>query len=93
MFFQLFSFFSVPGEQIWKGVTSVSNAGKKRGRGRGVAKGLTKNLNQGQFIGKGRKNVILPGLNSTVFSGGNIIQPHRGEDNPNWYEINSYLPA
>ena len=52
----------MPAEDIWKGVTSVSNAGKKRGRGKGV-KGRAQNLNRGQIIGVGKllqkKSVIL----------------------------------
>jgi small subunit ribosomal protein S5 len=34
-------------------VTSVSNAGRKRGRGKGVGKKMAKNLNKGQVIGIG----------------------------------------
>lgn len=83
---------SVPGDLIWKGVTSVSNAGKKRGRGRQAGKGLTKDLNRGQFIGDGRKRVILPGLNAPVFSGSQIVHPERGEDNPNWYAVHATTP-
>nr|CAD7589181.1 unnamed protein product [Timema genevievae] len=46
------SFFNkLPAEEIWKGVTSVSNAGKKRGRGKGMGKKTAKNLNKGQIIG------------------------------------------
>ena len=43
----------MPAEDIWKGVTSVSNAGKKRGRGKGV-KGRAQKLNRGQIIGVGK---------------------------------------
>lgn len=41
-------------EHIWKSVTSVSNAGKKRGRGKGAGKRRAKNLNRGQVIGVGK---------------------------------------
>jgi small subunit ribosomal protein S5 len=41
-------------EHIWKSVTSVSNAGKKRGRGKGAGKKRAKNLNRGQVIGVGK---------------------------------------
>lgn len=75
----------MPGEHIWKSVSSVSNAGRKRGRARQAGKGLTKDLNWGQHIGEGRRRVIMPGLNASVFSGSRIVQPQRGEDNPNWY--------
>ena len=50
--------FSVPAEDIWKGVTSVSNPGKKRGRGKGV-KGRKQNLNRGQIIGIGECNCVF----------------------------------
>lgn len=75
----------MPGAAIWKGVTSVSNAGRKRGRARRAGKGLTKDLNRGQTIGLGRKRLDMPGLNTGVFVGSKIVQPDRGEDNPNWY--------
>lgn len=44
---------SVTAQQLWKGVTSVSNAGRKRGRGKGVGKKSAKDLNKGQIIGIG----------------------------------------
>lgn len=50
----LFDLYAVPAEDLWKGVTSVSNAGKKRGRGKGVGKKTAKNLNRGQVIGVGK---------------------------------------
>lgn len=43
----------VPAEALWKGITSVSNAGKKRGRGKRVSKKNIKDLNRGQVIGVG----------------------------------------
>lgn len=42
---------TVTADQLWSGVTSVSNAGKKRGRGRSVKKRL--DLNRGQRLGVG----------------------------------------
>lgn len=45
--------FLVPANALWKGITSVSNAGKKRGRGRTVSKRNIKDLNRGQMIGVG----------------------------------------
>lgn len=45
---------SVPANHLWKGVTSVSNAGKKRGRGKNVSKSKIKDLNRGQVIGVGK---------------------------------------
>lgn len=44
----------VPADHLWKGVTTVSNAGKKRGRGRTVSKKNIKDLNRGQIIGVGK---------------------------------------
>lgn len=49
--------FEVPADKLWKGVTSVSNAGKKRGRGKAVGKKTAKNLNKGQVIGVGKFSV------------------------------------
>lgn len=46
-------------EHIWKSVTSVSNAGKKRGRGKGVGKKRAKNLNRGQIIGVGKYLITI----------------------------------
>lgn len=46
-------------EHIWKSVTSVSNAGKKRGRGKGAGKRRAKNLNRGQVIGVGKYLITL----------------------------------
>lgn len=48
-------FISVTAEDLWRGVTSVSNPGKKRGRGRSLKKKV--NLNVGQKLGKGKCNV------------------------------------
>lgn len=46
-------------QHIWKSVTSVSNAGKKRGRGKGVGKKRAKNLNRGQIIGVGKYLITI----------------------------------
>lgn len=74
----------VSGAELWKGCTSVSNAGKKRGRGKLAGKGLTKDLNQGQIIGQGRRRLVLPGLNSPVKRGNEIVRSERGADDPSW---------
>lgn len=55
-------YISVPGsaEQIWKGVSSVSKAGQKRGRGKIRGKKVIKDLNRGQIIGIGKcKNTLV----------------------------------
>lgn len=62
----------------------MSNAGKKRGRGKLAGKGLTKDLNQGQIIGQGKTRLVLPGLNTPVRRGFEIIKPERGADDPGW---------
>lgn len=53
-------FISVSAEELWKGVVGVSNAGKKKGRGKRVGRKKVTDLNKGQFIGEGKKeNVFL----------------------------------
>lgn len=52
----------------------MSNAGKKRGRGKGTGKKVAKDLNRGQIIGVGKKNVLWPGLNSPIIRGKEIMQ-------------------
>lgn len=59
----------MPAEALWKGVTSVSKAGKQRGRGKGAGKRIAKDLNKGQVIGVGRINMVWPGLNAPVIKG------------------------
>lgn len=72
------SFFNkVPAEQLWKGVTSVSNAGKKRGRGKGVGKKMAKNLNRGQVIGLGSENIQWPGLSAPILRGKELVQQQK----------------
>lgn len=83
IYFVFFSFL-VSGADLWKGCTSVSNAGKKRGRGKLAGKGLTKDLNQGQIIGQGRRKLILPGMNTPVKRGHEIVKSERGVDDPSW---------
>jgi small subunit ribosomal protein S5 len=53
---------------VWKSVTSVSAAGKKRGRGKGAGRVIAKDFNRGQQIGVGRHKLLLPGLNTSVFA-------------------------
>ncbi|XP_054710750.1 28S ribosomal protein S5, mitochondrial-like [Uloborus diversus] len=69
------SFFSrTTAEQLWKGVTSVSPAGRKRGRGRGSSRKMARDLNRGQVIGFGKKNMVWPGLNAPIVQGREIIR-------------------
>ncbi|XP_063232101.1 small ribosomal subunit protein uS5m [Bacillus rossius redtenbacheri] len=68
------SFFNkLTAEELWKGVTSVSNSGKKRGRGKAVGRKLARNLNRGQVIGVGQANMVWPGLNAPVIRGRELV--------------------
>jgi hypothetical protein len=44
---------AAPAEQLWDGVSSVSNAGRKKGRGRAVGRKKITDLNRGQRLGDG----------------------------------------
>ena len=44
---------SVGADQLWEGVVAVSNAGRKRGRGKRVGRKKITDLNRGQMIGTG----------------------------------------
>ncbi|XP_051161085.1 28S ribosomal protein S5, mitochondrial [Leptopilina boulardi] len=73
------------GEELWKSVTSVSNAGRRRGRGkRGSISKLKKNLNWGQRIGIGKKRMLWPGLTGPVIQGKTLIQQQRLPDDPDF---------
>ncbi|KAG8196686.1 hypothetical protein JTE90_023198 [Oedothorax gibbosus] len=61
-------------EQLWKGVTSVSSAGRKKGRGRGAGRKLARDLNRGQVIGFGKTNMLWPGLNAPVIQGREVVR-------------------
>ncbi|XP_044729959.1 28S ribosomal protein S5, mitochondrial [Chrysoperla carnea] len=79
------SFFNkLPAEQIWKGVTSVSNAGKKRGRGKGSSKKVAKNLNRGQVIGVGKANILWPGLSAPIMRGRELVQQQKLPTDPDY---------
>lgn len=75
---------AVPADHLWKGVTSVSNAGKKRGRGKGAGKKMIKDLNKGQVIGQGRVNVLWPGLNAPIIRGRELVQQQKMPEDPEW---------
>ncbi|XP_039501004.1 28S ribosomal protein S5, mitochondrial [Drosophila santomea] len=76
------SFFNkLPAEDIWRGVTAVSNAGKKRGRGKGSGKKVAKDLNKGQTIGFGKCGRIWPGLNSPLIRGNELINQEKLSEN------------
>ncbi|VDP12517.1 unnamed protein product, partial [Soboliphyme baturini] len=67
------------GEQLWKSVTSVSSAGRKKGRGRAAKR--PRNLNIGQHIGEGPVNTLWPGLNAPIMVGKEML--HRKYIPPN----------
>ncbi|KAK6639541.1 hypothetical protein RUM43_007814 [Polyplax serrata] len=72
------SFFNkISADELWKGVISVSNAGKKRGRGRGGDRRGKKNLNFGQRIGEGTDRIQWPGLNTPVLQSNTMMQIQR----------------
>ncbi|XP_046426070.1 28S ribosomal protein S5, mitochondrial [Neodiprion fabricii] len=73
-------FNKLPAEALWKGVTSVSNAGRRRGRGKGLK--LTRNLNRGQIIGVGKVNMVWPGLTAPVLRGKELIQQEKLPEDP-----------
>lgn len=58
---------------MWKTITSVSNAGAKRGRAKRRGATKFKDLNLGQKIGYGKTNVQWPGLNAPVTQGRDIV--------------------
>jgi len=56
-------------------VTSVSNAGKRRGRAKGLAR--KRDLNKGQIIGVGKIPMLFPGLNAPVYRGKEILKQQK----------------
>lgn len=67
--------FAESADELWKGVTSVSNAGKRRGRGKGLAK--RRDLNKGQIIGVGKIPMQFPGLNTPIFRGKELVRQQK----------------
>ena len=74
----------MPATQLWKGVISVSNAGKKRGRGKGAGRKVAKDLNRGQIIGFGKANIQWPGLNAPIIRGRELVQQQKLPEDPDW---------
>lgn len=75
--------------ELWKSVTSISNAGKRRGRGKGVPK--IKNLNKGKKFGHGKVPVIFPGFNVHVVQG-NLLNRQQVLS-PNQVEAKEFLES
>lgn len=67
-------------EELWKGATAVSNAGRKRGRMK--SRRVIKNLNRGQVIGVGKLNMVWPGLNAPIIRGRELVQQQRLPEDP-----------
>lgn len=63
-------------------MTSVSNAGRKRGRAKGVSKKGMKNLNRGQVIGIGKANIVWPGLSGPIVRGRELVKQEQLPPDP-----------
>ncbi|XP_018324337.1 28S ribosomal protein S5, mitochondrial [Agrilus planipennis] len=75
------SFFNkLPADHLWKGITSVSNAGKKRGRGKTLAR--KKDLNRGQVLGLGKANMLWPGLSAPIIRGKELVERQQLPEDP-----------
>lgn len=72
----------LPAEKLWKSVTSVSNAGAKKGRGKGTGRIRIRDLNRGQMIGVGKINMLWPGLSAPVIRGRELLKQQRLPDDP-----------
>ncbi|KAJ8947755.1 hypothetical protein NQ314_008555 [Rhamnusium bicolor] len=74
--------FQLPAQDLWKGITSVSNAGRKRGRGKTVSKSKIKDLNRGQIIGIGKANMVWPGLSAPIIRGKELVEQQKLPEDP-----------
>lgn len=61
-------------------MTSVSNPGAKKGRGRGAGRIRIRDLNRGQIIGVGKINMLWPGLSAPVIRGRELLKQQRLPD-------------
>ncbi|XP_060518520.1 small ribosomal subunit protein uS5m [Cylas formicarius] len=75
-------FNKLPAKDLWKSVTSVSNAGRKRGRAKAISKRKIKDLNKGQIIGSGKANILWPGLNTPILRGKELVEQQQLPENP-----------
>ncbi|KAG5891649.1 hypothetical protein JTB14_020067 [Gonioctena quinquepunctata] len=75
-------FNKLPAPDLWKGITSVSNAGKKRGRGKNVSKSKIKDLNRGQVMGVGKANIVWPGLSAPIIRGKELVEQQQLPEDP-----------
>ncbi|XP_020279303.1 28S ribosomal protein S5, mitochondrial [Pseudomyrmex gracilis] len=67
-------------DELWRGVTSVSNAGRRRGRAKGLPR--KKDLNKGQIIGVGKVAIQFPGLTTPVFRGKQLVKQQKLPPDP-----------
>lgn len=70
-------------------MTSVSNPGAKKGRGRGAGRIRIRDLNRGQMIGVGKINMLWPGLSAPVIRGRELLKQQRLPDDPERYSLRS----
>jgi len=75
-------FTQLTANELWNGVVGVSNAGKKKGRGKRVGRKKVTDLNKGQILGVGKANILWPGLNTAVVKGREIMQQKQLPPNP-----------
>lgn len=73
--------------QLWDGCSGVSNAGKKKGRGKRGSSKRVVNIHLGKRLGYSKhKKYIYPGLNANVLVGDNervkmaVLEKEEGED-------------
>lgn len=76
----------LPAEKLWKSLITVSNAGKKRGRGRGLDARKAKDLNRGQIVGVGQANIYWPGLTGPVVKGSEMLPQRKLQPDPSFME-------
>lgn len=76
----------VPAEKLWKSLITVSNPGKKKGRGKGLDQKRSIDLNRGQMIGQGKAAMYWPGLTGPVVKGSEIFSQRKMEKDPHFQE-------
>ncbi|KAL1512648.1 hypothetical protein ABEB36_002207 [Hypothenemus hampei] len=71
-----------PASNLWDSITSVSNAGKKRGRAKTISRKNIKDLNKGQVIGVGKANIVWPGLSAPIIRGKELVEQVQLPEDP-----------
>jgi len=67
----------VTADDLWRSATSVSNAGRKRGRAKGLRRRV--DLNKGQRLGVGRAGTVFPGLTGPAMTGKQLLDIHQSQ--------------